>query len=48
MEAKTQICTQSRGEKAQYVPTRPSDADMHPDNNVLLTLDMSLLCALSC
>lgn len=32
--------------KAQYVPTRPSDTDMHQDNtNVSPTLDKSLLCA---
>lgn len=30
---KTHLCTLKTGEKkAQYVPTRPSDTDMHQDN----------------
>lgn len=32
MEAEKNLCTENRWEKAQYVTTRPSDTDMHPDN----------------
>lgn len=47
MEAEKHLCTENKGgKKAQYVPTRPSDTDMHQDKtNVSPTLDKSLLCA---